>query len=586
MLYFLSLLLIDNFLSVDVGTEYFKIAKATYSGTPEIVQFPGVGESIPAAIAFKSSEPVNGPLTNETLEDVEVRYHKQAVSILKRNSSLGYQFIPRLIGRQNTTTFNTSNLVTPFEALCLTLSNALSTVKITDAVTFIVPHYWTQEQKLVLHQFCNVYKIPLKHVVDDCDVIGMQYSALRSKRFENATDLQSGYNVLFIDIGGTTTKVFELSFYMEKEMAAASESIYFWDENIGGYWFRKALSESLNISMKKAEKMLKRESDVEKVVKTMPKVVNRLYSMIASTTTYAHEMAEIRRVRQVDEVQIIGGASTYPFIMDLVKKATNITNVRHEFHPIETTAIAGVLASMQMSSESRYLPTFIYKRPPANITLKCGQENQLCRRGFRCDRYVGEHDSRACDVAYFLMDNASVPEGCSPILSMTKLVNISNMNFTDGISYYGTFEMSPTALEINNITWCKSSPVPDDASCYPIEFKNFYNLEDITEQVQLIKQIKVVHERREQKNSILLKIDALVSRLETFFNKISKGKVEVAVHVTDKQKEDFSEFADKFYKGDMKKLALPDLNQTYYDLKSLAKSLKMRFPEDEIQQEL
>ena len=80
---------------------------------------------------------------------------------------------------------------------------------------------------------------------------------------------------------------------------------------------------------------------------------------------------------------------------------------------------------------------------------------------------------------------------------------------------------------------------------------------------------------------MLVRINELLVRLDTFFTKIEKGKVEVSVHVTDDQKQTYKELSSRYYKGEMSSLSFDNLNQTYFEIKSLAKSLRMRMKEDE-----
>lgn len=579
-----SLLILNDFLTIDLGTEYYKVAKANFKGDPVIINNQGIGVSVPNAIAFKSSKPIQLPVTNESMENIDIKYDRQALSLLKKNSSLGFQFLPRVIGRTNTTEFNTTKLITPFQAFTLSFVNLIQMLDFTGSLAIVVPHYWTPEQKYIVTSTCSFFRIPLSFLLEDNDAIGIHYAATRSNRFRNSRNISSSYNVLFVDIGGTTTKVYGFHFYINNDNAIASENSYFWNENVGGYWFRKALSQKLNISMKKAEKLLHSESDVKKVIDNTENVTNSLFNLIRHATNHANTLSIANNASTINEVQIIGGASSYPFIFDLVKSATNCSNIKKELNPNEAIAIGGVYLSLQSSDSSKFTPSYVYKRPPANITLQCQNQNEYCIRGTRCNRIIYEYNSKGCQQVLLYTDESSTPEGLTNIISTTELTNISNITYEEGESGYGKFEMSQNSLSIASVEWCKSKNGYFESSnvCYPIKIKNIFGFEkELKKEAEWIIDYWQVMRKRKERNDMLVRINELLVRLDSFFTKIEKGKVEVAVHVTDDQKQTYKELSTRYYKGEMSSLSFDNLNQTYYEIKNLAKSLRMRLQEDE-----
>lgn len=583
MILLFALAIVNDFLTIDLGTEYYKAAKANFKGDPVIINTEGIGVSVPNAIACKSSKPIQLPITNESIEDIDIKFDRQALSILKKNASLGFQFIPRLIARSNTNKLNTTNLITSFQAFSLSFAHLIERLSITGPISIVIPHYWTPEQRYVISTVCHFYRIPLSFLLEDNDVIGVQYSATRAHRFKDSRGISDARNVLFVDIGGTTSKAYGFHFYIDGDKAVASENSYFWSENVGGYWFRKALSDNLNISLKKAEKLLQSESDINKVVKNIQNVTNGLFNLIKRAADRANDLSSISNGSAIQEVQIIGGASKYPFILDIVKSATNCSNIKRELNPNEAIALGGVYFSLQSSDSSKFTPSFVYKRPPSNITLQCQKQNDYCIRGSKCNRIIYEYESKGCDHVLLYSDDASTPEGLSPIISTTNLVNISNITYEEGESGYGKFEMSPSSLSIQSIEWCKSKDGYYDSSnvCYPIKFKKNYGFEkEYREQAKLVIEYWRIEKKRQEKSKILVQINDLMIRLDSFFSKLEKGKVEAAVHVTDQQKETYNDLSTKYYKGKMSSLSYEYLNQTYYEIKNLAKSLKMRLSDE------
>lgn len=579
-----SLLIFNDFITIDLGTEYYKVAKANFKGDPVIVNNQGIGVSVPNAVAFKSSKPIQVPLTNETMDDVEIKYDRQALSILKKNSSLGFQFIPRVIARTNTTEFNTTKIISPFQAFTLSFINLIQKIDFTGAITFVIPHYWTPEQKYIVTSVCNMFRIPLGYLIEDIDAIGIHYAATRSNRFRNSKNISTSYNVLFVDIGGTTTKVYGFHFYIDSDKAIASENCYYWSEKIGGYWFRKALSQNLNISMKKAEKLLHSESDIQKVVENTENITNSLFRLIRGATNQANAFSNVNNAPNIQEVQIIGGASSYPFIFDLIKTATNCSNIKKELNPNEAIAIGGVYLALQSSDSSKFTPVYVYKRPPTNITLQCQNENEYCVRGIRCTRNIYEYKSKGCEKVLLYTDKVNTPEGLSNIISTTVLTNISNITYENGENGYGRFEMSPSSLSIDKVEWCKSPDgnVDPKSVCYPIKIHNIFGFEkELRKEAEWVVDYWQLMRKRKEKADILVSINDLLVRLDTFFSKIENGKVEVSVHVTDEQKQTYKDLSAKYYKGNMNSLSFDTLNQTYYEIRNLAKSLRMKMKDEE-----
>lgn len=84
MILLFALAIVNDFLTIDLGTEYYKAAKANFKGDPVIINTEGIGVSVPNAIACKSSKPIQLPITNESIEDIDIKFDRQALSILKK----------------------------------------------------------------------------------------------------------------------------------------------------------------------------------------------------------------------------------------------------------------------------------------------------------------------------------------------------------------------------------------------------------------------------------------------------------------------------------------------------------------------
>ena len=607
MLFIFVLSLFENFYAVDVGSEYFKLARTNFNGDPEAYKDPEGQISIPFAFALKTKSESEGIITNVSSFDGDVKFGKQAAKILEKNPKLGFQYLTRLIGRENTTEFNTSQLIKPFQACTLAIMKFFENIPQTNPITLVVPHYWSHIQKNVLASIFKLLNIPYDAIVDDTSAMAFHYGLTRTSRFLKLEEKQL-HNVLFIDVGATSVKVNALTFSMVNDTVYSDESVVMWSEKTGGYFFRKAIAKNFSVSMKKAEKILHNGSD--KVLLAIADELDEMYALIKLAAINA------RHKGPINEVQLMGGASSYPFILNLVKAATNETNIRREFNQPEAIAIGGVYASLQIRDQSKFVPLLIIKRPTSNSTLYCGSQMvQLCSRGVECNTRLAINHSIGMDpVATIITDDHSTPEGVSTTLQTIHLVNITNMNFSEpnvpvptevSENSYGIFNFDPQGLELEKLEWCKPTPEKllklkekqdenlteganateannDDSICFPIQYNITYpSVFNVSGDIELINDWIQNLQQKKEKGELISKQNELMLRLITFFEKVSSNKVESTVHIHEEQKEKFQRLDENYKNGAYYSFSNEQLESEYNETKDLARSLRMKLKEDE-----
>ena len=65
--YFLLNNIYCSLLSIDLGSEYFKMAQSSLSGEPQMVLNSNSAVTTPAAIAFRSSKNISKPIDPESI---------------------------------------------------------------------------------------------------------------------------------------------------------------------------------------------------------------------------------------------------------------------------------------------------------------------------------------------------------------------------------------------------------------------------------------------------------------------------------------------------------------------------------------
>ena len=274
--YFLLNNIYCSLLSIDLGSEYFKMAQSSLSGEPQMVLNSNSAVTTPAAIAFRSSKNISKPIDPESIFKYQIRFGKQAIKLLKKNSSLGFRYLPRLIGRSKNTEFYTSNLANVTELFAISLHNLIGKHSYTDGISFVIPQFWTNEQRVAISAACSIVDLPVLTIVDDFTAISLLYGSLRNNKYR-----KSPKHILFIDVGSTSCKVYGARFVWNRDSTSVRQTSAFWTEKCGGYYLSKALSESKQISFKKASKLLQ-QSQKEDILPYINNTLDELRKIIQS----------------------------------------------------------------------------------------------------------------------------------------------------------------------------------------------------------------------------------------------------------------------------------------------------------------
>lgn len=403
-----------SIVSIDFGTEYMKMAQSTVAG--EAIIFPNQNGKVmtPSAGALKTREPYQGPIPKEEVSYLNPKFGDQALSILKRNSTLGYQFLPRVIGRTPQENFSTSTVINASALFTMFLKEYIGRSPYADGVVAAVPNHWVRDQHRHVLTALEINNFPFLTMIDDFSALCVLYGTLRHRRYHDKAK-----HVMFVDVGGTSIKCYSAIFTWSGEYSMATQVTGKWSEKVGGHFLAKEVAEKKNISINKARKYLQTAPTTE-ITKLLAFTLKDVFKVVHDAVVDAQKEAEI------DEVQIIGGASQYKFITQLVKGATGKQILKRDFNANEAIALGAVYAGLNMKEELAYPTTYITKLPTSNITLTCNKTNIYCVKGKDCDDFLTEN-STGCEKVVFNALPEDVPIGSSTILGEFRLINNSEI---------------------------------------------------------------------------------------------------------------------------------------------------------------
>ena len=579
-LLFISNIFSAQYVAIDVGTEYIKFAESTFSGEPRMLKDGVYPEILPTAAAFRSKKPLNYPLKEEDIRNSELRIGKSALSILKKNESLGLNYITYSLGRLNSKYSPNTTLIAEKEELFgAYLYSRFQGYPITSGFVLVVPSYWTSQQRNSIARSLSLYNLPFLGSIDEDSAYAVLYADTRATRFA-----EEPRNVLFIDVGATSVKCYSHHYYWNSThyFTEISGTAISWTEKAGGLIFAQAYAERKNISLKKARKQLSR-LDVKTAAEILaPEVENLIKTIQDAIDTSIMTSKALGLSSNIHEVQLVGGASQIPFISEMIKilikenekeqekdNETVPIEIKRDFNANEALAIGGIYSCMENEGTSSYPSIRYLPIPPHSIYLTCGMRQKYCQKGNLCRETLIEQDFQGCDEIIFDTDLSQIPEGADPILNRYRLLNISNSNINSSAHQTVYFTLSPPAPALKEVSWCV-----EGNNCTTIDFEEIHekNFEEPTPFSTLFQ--KVSNEKF-KKNKLIAKIADLIDKVSPLI-----GAVEDPGRTVDANDEKHKQMQEKMIKykemmdeGSFISLNDHNLQNIYDDITIIYKSI-------------
>ena len=556
----INFIILIQHIAIDLGSQYIKTAESTFSGIPQIKLDHTNNVFIPSAATLKTEE----SLTKGNYSEFSGRFGQQALSILKRRPYLGIEFLPRTIGRSKTN-FHSSRFFSPSELMTLYLNDFVTKFKGSPEFTFIVPFYWVKSQRKALTDICHKASISISNIIDDIVAVAAHYSSILYHRFD-----KKSRNVLFIDIGSTSIKTYGFTFYTDNGFSFANETSNLWSEKTGGYFFAKEISKIKKISIKKSIKILTNNPSntfINLLNESLIELKNIIKESKENMETILLNSEILGNSKKIDEVQIIGGASKYKFIYDLIKEILGIEKINRDMNPIEAIAIGGVYSGLMVEGLSIAPPCQINRKPHSSITITCSTTQKYCQKGSIC-RDVLTESGLGCEIVSLNADNRHIPEGTDTLLAQYKLNNISNIKIDNDSLYQGYFHMSTPASIIQYVQWCRNStclPIIHQ----PIDYDGYGekpNDEFINNYLNLIK------ENRKQKIQFE-KVIGLLKSISDAIQNAEKDHPGISDTLPFNERNEFLDYLKLFEEGILDKKNSEELRNIYDDLTRIARDM-------------
>ena len=452
-----------QYLGIDLGSEYIKTAESTISGEPKM-KFSPSGQNYRAAAAAKKPQFITGYNSSISPQLAEIRYGQSALSILKKHPENGFEFIPRIIGRSNTS-FHTSQLFSSQEIMALYLQDFMKSYTLQPTVLAAVPAFWTHQMKTELSSIFRTAEIELNGVIEDKTAVAFHYGVSHHKKFANQS-----HNVLFVDVGATSVKVYGYIFNTNGTHTFANETIYEWSENSGTYFFAKRISEDRKISMKKASRFF-RERDSSQYIDSIGAPLEEFKSVLSKAVKSFQDVLSYGIIfpgnsKVIDEVQVFGGAAKNDVITKTIKSVVNDTKILYEFNQNEAI-VKGILYQQAILDGSLQAePIIVNNVPTASLVLATDDKfYYYCRKSIGCNQPLVIENETNTTTLRIIAHYEHRPVGAVAIQEFVDLTNLTSLpipndNYNNSLT--GEIFFRPPLPEIQYVRWCINE------TCYPI----------------------------------------------------------------------------------------------------------------------
>lgn len=498
--------------AIDLGTQYIKVSVMDIDGNMKIVSNSQNKMMTPSAVAFKLDKYPTRHLTNIEALKTPIKIGDDALRLLKKRPESGSAFVPRLIGRtsSNESHFYFPQFVNASEMLGLLLKNIFLTpeLKLVQGSVVAVPAYYTYEQRNDIIDAMWAADLSLYNIVDDNEAISTLYSIRFAKRFS-----EKPQSILFVDAGATSIKayrgVFDMNHTTNPPTPLVNLTSYEWTESCGGEQFAIKYSQAKNISITKSRKQIISLSKSE------------------ANSTFSEELASLSHLIKraangpIDHIQIFGGLSRLPIVIETVSNAAGGVEIRRDLPPNDAVSFGSQYVLMNLHNISLFQFPNLTRSSPYNIFVECnGVTDDYCYKSANCSDATLLENTR-CDVFNFFTELDDVPEGCTNLIGRYNLLNISR--FPKGANAGGFLVFKPPKPIITAALWCRN----EDLYCLTIVGKEAVSNELKREkQLHFVETVMKAQDEIQTISMLKEKIESISLQIENFIKNTDDVKCE------------------------------------------------------------
>jgi molecular chaperone DnaK (HSP70) len=454
---------------------------------------------------------------------VQLKVGQDALRLLKTQPLSGSSFIPRILGRLNSSLFQVPQILNASELLSFLISDFFSTPQFSDlqASVVVIPAYFTSSQRQdIIYGMWGAH-VNYAGMIDDVHAISYFYSIRFSKKFS-----KQPISVLFVDIGAVSAKAYRIHFGINHTLTFplpfANMTSYEFTENSGGELMAIEVSKRLNISIKKSRQLL--YSDDFDQLELISEQLSELNSMVRRAIN-----------DEIDVVQVFGGASRLSFVIETIQNAIgeNI-EIKRELPVTDALAIGGAYALAEMQNLTVFDFPNLKRRSPYNIYVECGDSvDDYCQKNRECEE-GSLFDIAWCEKVEFKTSLNAVPVGTNELLGKYKLLNMSVFNRKSQAS--GGFLLYKTPFPVlSGVMWCKIKNMDCDQIAIQEVGMSLIRAGKVRSFVQAVlrgqKEQQKVNAVKERINDIIEKIQAFLETKGGKLEEEEKMEVEEVVKV-------------------------------------------------------
>lgn len=317
-------------INIDFGSQYLKFGQTDISSGYSVIRKIYNKYIVPGLISITTPQGLSLPLTKDDVIKTPVvsaseqagssrtRRRSNAISIvtgwrgiqqIHRTPSDGTEFILDAVIRRE----SECNIMNASSLLDLYMINILHDFPESEGVnqfTLTFPTFFTPAMKRLVTE--PLKQIPNFEIIDEYDTLRSLSTLYANNYINRYRNSKVGRNVLFIDVGFRYVETLFINFEWKNSMTVANCMVNMWSENCGTGAFAEDMSKNLHVPLSHAERLL-RNAYNQSVFNL--NIIDSLKTLVNDTISIAKQ--------PVDEVQLLGGGSSYLFIQSIISDVVN-----------------------------------------------------------------------------------------------------------------------------------------------------------------------------------------------------------------------------------------------------------------------
>lgn len=320
----------NSIINIDIGSQYLKFGETNIDNgfcvvrkiynkfivpglisliTPQDLELPLTSELVSKTPVISASEQSGSSRSKRKINTISVITGWKGLQQIHRYPKSGSEFIINsVLNRESPSdVLNTSSLL---DLLMINLLHDMPESEGIKRFSLTFPTFFTPSMKKLITE--PLRQIPNFEIVEEFDTLralSTLYANMYINRYRNS---KQGRNVLFINIGFQYVETLFVNFQWKKTITVADCISNLWSDKCGTRAFTEDASKNLHIPFSHAERILRSTFNHTIFNKDL---VNSLKNLVNETFASTKQL--------IDEVQLIGGGSSYYFIQSIITDVVN-----------------------------------------------------------------------------------------------------------------------------------------------------------------------------------------------------------------------------------------------------------------------